>query len=111
MASCTANTLKVLINYQCIHAPFPFSHFELFLGQKSRFSQHPAKNSAIYNSDKPYTTTTFNTTLMTGYPGGGAAQRKSGVASLRTFRCGMGGLKLEHCVDVYAHKMGVKMNE
>ncbi len=26
----------------------------------------------------------------------GAAHRKSGVASLRTFWCGMGGLKLEH---------------
>ncbi len=41
----------------------------------------------------------------------GAAHGKSGVASLRTFRCGMGYLKLEHCVDVCAHKKGVKMKD
>ncbi len=38
---------------------------------------------------------------FTGRGGGGRlTARKSGVASLQTFRCGMGGLKLENCVGV-----------
>ena len=43
----------------------------------------------------------------------GAAYRKSGVAShcLRTFRCGMGGSKLENCVDVCAYEKGVIQSE
>ncbi len=39
----------------------------------------------------------------------GAACIKSGVASLRRFWCGMGGRKLESCVEVCGHKMGVKI--
>ncbi len=39
------------------------------------------------------------------------AHRKSGVASLRTFWCGMGGLKLEIFVDVCVHKKGAKMKD
>ncbi len=50
-------------------------------------------------------------TIESPAPGGGAAHRKSGVACLRTFRCGMGGLKFEHYVDVCAHKKGVKMKD
>ena len=41
----------------------------------------------------------------------GAAWIKSGVASLRKFRCGIGGQKLRNWGEVCGHKMEVKVSD